>query len=145
MASMTQIRDILRGRKLFWVESGRSVAEVARRMSELEVGAILVLENEELRGIFSERDLMTRVVVEGRDPALTPVMEVMSRELVTIEETATPEEALARMHACGCRHLPVMRGSEVVAFLSMRDLMEHRLAETTDELGYMRAYIHGYI
>ncbi|MBM3775066.1 MAG: CBS domain-containing protein, partial [Acidobacteria bacterium] len=68
MASMTQIRDILRGRKLFWVESGRSVAEVARRMSELEVGAILVLENEELRGIFSERDLMTRVVVEGRDP-----------------------------------------------------------------------------
>ena len=140
---MTRVKDIVQDRPLFSVESGQSVAEVAGRMAELRVGAILVVENGALRGLFSERDLMTRVVVERCDPQTTPVDAVMTSNLATIEEDATLEDALERMHTHNCRHLPVMRGDQVAGFLSMRDLMNYELDRKTEELDHMRAYIHG--
>lgn len=140
---MIPIKDIIQGRSLFSVEPDQSVAEVARHMAGLKIGAILVLEKDRLRGLFSERDLMTRVVVEGRDAATTPVSTVMTTNLATIDECATLDEGLECMGRHGCRHLPVMRGEQVVGFLSMRDLMHHELASKTEELHQMRAYIHG--
>jgi len=125
------------------VEEGSTVAEVARQMAELQVGAILVLNGGQLRGVFSERDLMKRVVLERRDPEQTPVEKVMSTALTTVDELASPEDAMELMHSHNCRHLPVTRGSRVVAFLSMRDLMDHELARKNEELHHMRAYIHG--
>lgn len=140
---MSQVRDIVHGRELFHVEEGSTVAEVARQMAERHVGAILVLNGGELRGVFSERDLMKRVVLERRDPELTPVERVMSTALATVDELSSLEDAMALMHSHNCRHLPVTRGSRVVAFLSMRDLMDHELARKNEELYHMRAYIHG--
>jgi CBS domain-containing protein len=125
------------------VAENDTVASVVRRMAEIRVGAILVLEGEQLRGVFSERDLMKRVVLERLDPDLTAVKNVMSTDIATIDESASLEEAMEAMHAHNCRHLPVTRGSRVVAFLSMRDLMHHELASKTEELHHMRAYIHG--
>jgi CBS domain-containing protein len=112
-------------------------------MAELHVGAILVVTGEELRGVFSERDLMKRVVLERADPEHTPVSAVMSTALATIDELASLEDAMELMQTNNCRHLPVMRGSRAVAFLSMRDLMNYELARKTEELHHMRAYIHG--
>jgi signal-transduction protein with cAMP-binding, CBS, and nucleotidyltransferase domain len=86
---------------------------------------------------------MQRVVLERLDPELTAVKDVMTTDIATIDETASLEEAMEAMRAHSCRHLPVMRGSRVVAFLSMRDLMKHELASKTEELHHMRAYIHG--
>jgi CBS domain-containing protein len=140
---MSQVRDILGSRELFHVDPGETVGNVARRMAELQVGAILVLDGGELRGVFSERDLMRRVVVERRDPERTPVRDVMSTGLATIDELAPVEDAMAQMEAHSCRHLPVMRGSKVAGFLSMRDLMHYEVARKTEELSHMRAYIHG--
>jgi CBS domain-containing protein len=140
---MSGVRDILQNRDLFHVGENDTVASVVRRMAEIRVGAILVLEGEQLRGVFSERDLMRRVVLERLDPDLTPVKDVMSTEIATVDETASLEDAMAAMHAHNCRHLPVMCGSRVVAFLSMRDLMKHELARKTEELHHMREYIHG--
>jgi CBS domain-containing protein len=140
---MSRVRDILHQRELFSVEETQSVCQVARRMAELNVGAILVVNDGELRGVFSERDLMTRVVLEGLQPDTTPVGRVMSTNLSTIDESASLEEAMERMQAHGCRHLPVVRDTKVVGFLSMRDLMHHELAHKTEELHHMRAYIHG--
>jgi CBS domain-containing protein len=141
--TMVLVQDILRDRTLFSVESNQSVAGVARRMAELHVGAILVLAGDELRGLFSERDLMTRVVVEGRNPETTPVDEVMTTDLVTIEEALTLEEALDCMNRNNCRHLPVMRNGAVSGFLSMRDLMLFELDRRTEELHHLKAYVHG--
>ena len=140
---MSCVSDIVRQRELFSVEEHQSVAEVARKMADLHVGAILVLNGDQLRGVFSERDLMKRVVLEGRDPATTRIRDVMSTDLVTIDELSTVEDAMEAMQAHNCRHLPVTRGSHVVAFLSMRDLMNFELARKTEELHHMRAYIHG--
>ncbi len=140
---MSRVRDIVGDRQLFWVEEDDTVAGAARRMAELNCGAILVLSGGELRGVFSERDLMRRVVLERRDAETTPVGSVMSAQLATIDESASIEEAMAAMQAHNCRHLPVMREGRVAAFLSMRDVMKHELALKTEELHHMRAYIHG--
>jgi CBS domain-containing protein len=140
---MSRVRDIIDGRDLFSVEESDTVASVARRMAELHVGAILVLNDDELRGLFSERDLMKRVVLERLNPEATPVSAVMSTDLVTVDELASLEDAMELMQANNCRHLPVTHGSSVVGFLSMRDLMKYELARKTEELHHMRAYIHG--
>src|SRR5262249_1323928 len=140
---MSRVLDVLKDRVLFQVEENETVAQVARRMAELGVGAILVFRGEALCGIFSERDLMKRVVLDRLDPDRTTVSRVMSTDIATIEEQADLEDAMAAMQANNCRHLPVTRGSEVVGFLSMRDLMNYELARKTEELHHMRAYIHG--
>jgi len=138
---MSFVRDIVHQRDLFSVEEHQSVAEVARKMTDLHVGAILVFSGEQLRGVFSERDLMKRIVVERRDPERTPVGEVMSTEVATIDEMASLEDAMESMQSHSCRHLPVTRGGRVVAFLSMRDVMNFELALKTEENRHMRAFI----
>lgn len=140
---MSRVRDIVRNRPLFYVEDRKTVTEVARHMAEVHVGAILVLRGRSLAGVFSERDLMKRVLLERVDADRTPVAEVMSTDLVTVEESATLDEAMELMQSNNCRHLPVMRDNTVVAFLSMRDLMNFELARKTEELAYMRTYIAG--
>jgi len=140
---MESIRTVLAGRNMFHVEQHLTVAEVVRAMASLNVGAILVLERGQLRGIFSERDLMTRVVLPGRDVSATTVAEVMTPSPVTVPESAGAEEAMELMRRHKCRHLPVLRGAEVVGMVSMRDLMHFELEKKTEEIAYMRNYIAG--
>ena len=138
---MHRLRDILQPRGPAIVSPDASVVEAARRMAERNVGAILVLEGDQLRGIFSERDVMTRVVAEGLDPLSTPVRAVMSTVLTTIEESANVEQAGKLMDENKCRHLPVMREGKVVGVVSMRDLMHIDIEAKTDEIRHMQAYI----
>jgi CBS domain-containing protein len=140
---MSRVSDILQNRELYHVEEHQTVATVARKMAELHVGAIIVLSGQQLRGVFSERDLMKRVVLEKLDPEQTLVRSVMSIDISTVDESATLEDAMEAMQQHNCRHLPVTRGGTVVSFLSMRDLMNYELARKTEELHHMRAYIHG--
>lgn len=140
---MSQVKDIVLDRVLFYVEENDTVASVARQMAEVRVGAILVLQSGTLRGVFSERDLMLRVVLPGRLPESTAVREVMTSDVVTIQESASLEDAMEAMHRHNCRHLPVLREHLVVGFLSMRDLMTDKLERQTEELRHMHAYIQG--
>lgn len=140
---MPTVRDLLHQQDLYSIKQNQTVADAVRRMAELHVGAILVLEGDDLKGVFSERDLMTRVVVEHRNPAETLVADVMTCNVTTVEDSASPEQAMESMRIHNCRHLPVVRGSQVVGFLSMRDLMNFELERQTEELQHMRAYIHG--
>ena len=119
------------------------MAGVARQMAAVHVGAIVVLRDGQLRGVFSERDLMLRVVLPRLDPESTPVRTVMSTQVSTVDESASLEEAWEAMHNHNCRHLPVTREGRVVGFLSMRDLMDYELARKTEELRHMHAYLHG--
>jgi CBS domain-containing protein len=140
---MAQVRDIVGNRVLFFVEEIETVAAVARQMADFHVGAILVMDHGQLGGVFSERDLMLRVVLQRLDPETTPVRTVMTTQLTTVDEAASPEEAMEAMHLHSCRHLPVTRSGDVVGFLSMRDLMDFQLARQAEELHHMKSYIHG--
>ena len=138
---MSHVSDIVRNRDLFYVEEGSTVADVARRMAELHVGAILVLNGDQLRGVFSERDLMKRVVVEGLDPATTRVCDVMTENPLTVEPHTDMENCRQLMRRHGFRHLPVCEGKKLRGLVSLRDIVLHDLSEKDDEVRMMRAYI----
>ena len=95
---MSRVKDIVQDRQLFSVEEQASVAEAARRMTDLHVGAIVVLNGGNLQGVFSERDIMKRVVLERLDPERTPVRSVMSTKVVTIDESHETESLIMRKH-----------------------------------------------
>jgi len=138
---MKTIHEILSEREMFFVEEHNTVAQAAREMAAKRVGAILVLGSGKLRGIFSERDLMTRVVVGGRNIEATPVGEVMTSNLATIDSRATIQDAMNLMQQIGCRHLPVLHHDTVLGMVSMRDLMTLELDQKTEENHHLRSYI----
>ena len=116
--------EALMKRELVGVDPGVSVAEAARRMREARVGAVLLLEGGSLTGIFSERDLATRVVAEGRNPDATKVGEVATRPVVTVPAGASLRLCAETLRDKGVRHLPVVSGGKAVGILSARDFFE---------------------
>jgi len=121
---MRQIGEIIEGHPLFHVPSTASVRDVARTMSERNIGAIAVLDSGKLVGIFSERDVLTRIVAEGRNPDDTRVESVMTRDIIVAAPADDINEALQKMHECNCRHLPVVQGGNLVGMISIRDLLK---------------------
>jgi CBS domain-containing protein len=121
---MKQIAEIIEGRPLFHITSSDSVREAARMMSRQNVGAIAVLDEGRLVGVFSERDVLTRVVAEGRNPENTTVANVMSKEIVYAEPTDHIDDALQKMYSRGCRHLPVIDDNRLLGMISIRDLLQ---------------------
>ena len=139
---MLTIRTVVCDREPYFVRESASALEAAEFMASRNIGAVCVLDPEEkLVGIFSERDLLKRVVVAGRDPGSVPIREVMSEPRAVINCNDTPHEALERMERVGSRHLPVMDGDKFVGMLSMRDIMRVEISEQGAELQLLHEYI----
>lgn len=138
---MATIRDLISNRTIHFVQPRQTVLEAAGYMVERNIGAVPVLDDTKLIGIFSERDIMRRVVTEGRDPHTTRISEVMSTELHTLGPNASSEDAMCLMQTHGVRHLPICEGRTLVGFLSLRDLLRCHLEEKSGEAEMMRAYI----
>jgi CBS domain-containing protein len=100
-----------------------TVANVAVRMRDNEVGAVLVVHLGVLRGLFTERDLLTRVVAAGLDPARTPVGEVATRDPITVERDTHLRRCVEILNDRHIRHLPVLEGDSPVGILGARDLL----------------------
>jgi CBS domain-containing protein len=139
---MHAIRHVIRPHRLVTAPPTASVLDVARIMRDARVGAIPIVEGDRVVGIFSERDLMTRIVVEGRDPGRALVLEVMTHEVLTAAPDDTRRECLERMRDGRCRHLPVIDRGRLVAMLSMRDLLRDEIEEQDEEIRGLRAYLH---
>lgn len=139
---MHTLQHVLMRRAVASARPDERVLDVARRMAAASVGAVVVLEGEGLVGIFSERDLMARVVVHGRDPAATRIAEVMTRTVVTAQLSDRTNACEEKMRRAGCRHLPVLSNERVVAMLSMRDLLSDEIEEHAEENRALRAYLH---
>ena len=126
---MSTLRELVKDRKVYSIDAGRTVLEAARFMMEHNIGALPVVRNGDLAGIFSERDIMNRVVAAGRNPAYTDVAEVMTANprAVTLDEST--EECLFIMHEFGFRHLPIVDGKELKGLVSLRDVVMNQAAE----------------
>ena len=121
---MRQIGEIIEGRPLFHAESSETVRDVARMMSDKNVGAVAILDRGKLVGIFSERDLMKRVVAAGLNPEKTLIANVMTKDIMVANPADDVPAALQKMHSLGCRHLPVVESGNLVGMISLRDLLE---------------------
>jgi CBS domain-containing protein len=139
---MMLIRDVIRNREPYSMKASASVQEAAEFMAARNVGAVCVVdESGKLLGVFSERDVLRRVVVQHRDPAAVKVGDVTSDLRAVIRCDETPHQALERMELIGTRHLPVVDGERWVGMLSMRDLMRVELSEQGDEIKLLHEYI----
>jgi CBS domain-containing protein len=136
------ICDLLKDQLVISAEPEQTVLEVARLMVSHNIGAVPVLQRGMLVGIFSERDLMNRVVVTGKDPARTNVRQVMTEDPMTVEPGDSLETCMTLMRRHGFRHLPVCKGRELRGVVSLRDILLHDLNAKDDEVRMMRAYLH---
>lgn len=121
---MRQLGEMIAGRPLYHVASSQTVRDVARRMADWNVGAIAIVDSGQLVGVFSERDIMARVVAAGLDPDATAVANVMTRELIVGDPGDDVPSALQKMHSLNCRHLPVVQSGNLLGMISLRDLLQ---------------------
>ena len=120
---MSPIYDLVKDRRVCSIEAESTVLEAARFMLEQRIGALPVLRNGELVGIFSERDIMNRVVAVGRMPGMTKVAEVMTANPKAVDVKESIENCLYLMREFGFRHLPIVDGKELKGLVSSRDIL----------------------
>jgi CBS domain-containing protein len=137
-----RICDLIKDQDTYQADLGHTVLETVRAMVERNIGAVPVLHNGSVVGIFSERDLMKRVVAEGLDPRSTCMAEVMTDDPLIVSMNENITGCLAVMRRNGFRHLPVCHEGQLVGMVSLRDILLHDLDEKDDEVRMMRAYIH---
>ena len=136
------ISDLLRNQVVISAEVDQSVLEVVRLMVAHNIGAGPVLRGGQAVGIFSERDLMTRVVVEGKDASRTAVSQVMTEDPLSVAPNDSLETCMTLMKRHGFRHLLGCTGRELRGVISLRDVLLRNLDEKDDEVRMMRAYLH---
>jgi len=121
---MPKISEILRDHRVLSVDAEQTVIEAVRLMTEFNIGAVPVLRGGELIGIFSERDLMRRVVAGARSPGVTKVSEVMTAKPKTISADTEIDDCITMMREAGFRHLPVVdEANKLRGVISLRDIM----------------------
>jgi CBS domain-containing protein len=127
------IKNVLEPRKLVVAAPQTTVAEAAKLMKKGKVGAVLVVEEGRLVGIFTERDALFRVMAPGLDPAKTELSAVMTRDPATVAPDETFCYALLLMHENGFRHAPVVENGRPVGVVSARHALDPELEEFTAE------------
>jgi CBS domain-containing protein len=128
------VREIMTDGAICQASPGTSVCEACRRMAEHQCGSVLVTERGRLLGIFTQGDLVRRVLAPGRDPNLTLLVEVMTADPDTIRPRESVDEAIRRMDEYGYRRLPVMEAGAVVGMVALRDCSIEDLAAMHAEL-----------
>ena len=140
---MKKVSDLLneKGRDVWSLPPDATVYEAIAQMARKHVGALLIMEDEILVGIVSERDYARKVILEGKSSRETPVRDIMSHPVVCARPDLTVEEALALMADRGIRHMPVMVENKVGGAISMRDVVRGILADRELEIQQLTAYI----
>lgn len=139
---MDSIKDILKGRDVFTVQSGSSIKEVVNYMASKGVGLVPVMEQEKLIGVFSERDLVKRVIAKDKDLNSTLVNDVMSTNLVIAKIEESNESVLAKMKEAKTRHILIIENEKLVGVLSVRDLLEIDLNQCKTTVEVLNNYIY---
>ena len=141
---MKSLRELLTGRVPMTIKSSASALDAARTMREQGIGCLLIVDAEKRPiGIFTERDLMVRIVVEGKAPARVPVEEAMSKSPFTADVEQRVRQVSREMRQRHIRHLPVTENGVLIGVLSLRDLLAAHLEERKHEVEALTAYIQG--
>ena len=143
---MSTISDVLKrkGVNVHTINSSASVFDAIALMSDSNIGAVVVEENGEAAGIFTERDYMRKIVLKGKSSRETVVKDVMSSPLITIDPSESSQTGMETMTECRCRHLVVMdEGNNMTGIVSLGDLVKFMLQEKEAEVDQLSQYIAG--
>jgi CBS domain-containing protein len=139
---MKKLHEIMRHGFLFVVQREATVIQAVGLMAEHNVGIVAVVDGDRLVGVFSERDVVRRVVHRGLDAARTPVAQVMTTDLVVADAEEDYQSAMRKMDLANIRHLPVVSGGRLLSMLSIRDLMRVDLESMGAEIQYLQEYLY---
>jgi CBS domain-containing protein len=139
---MKTLRDIMRSGFLFTVQKKAMVSEAVRLMSDHNVGIVIVLDGSRLAGVFSERDVVRRVLYQGLDPDRTELGDVMTGCVITADAEMDYDSAMRAMDEAGIRHLLVTSGSRMLSMISVRDLMRAAIHDKEEEVQQLREYLY---
>jgi len=141
MAIVAQLLDH-KAKAIYSVVPDAPVLEAIRLMAEHSVGALLVMRSERLEGIVSERDYARKVILMGRSSSDTPVSQIMTTSVITVEPGFSAQQCMQLMTDRRVRHLPVVAGGRVLGMLSIGDLVRAVLAEQAQTIEQLEHYIH---
>jgi CBS domain-containing protein len=138
-----KVSDILqaKGNYIYAVTPGRSVFDALKMMSEKNIGALLVMENDQLIGIFSERDYARKIVLRGKTSHDTLVSEIMTEKVITVAPNDSLEQCMQIMSERHIRHLPVVRGEEVCGVISITDVVTAIIESQKETIHFLQSYI----
>jgi CBS domain-containing protein len=142
---MKRVDEILREKApgILSVSPEATVFVALELMAQKNVGALLVMDGDQLAGIFSERDYARKVVLEGKTSKETPVREIMTAKVVCAKLGQSIEDCMALMTDKHCRHLPVIDSNKVVGVISIGDVVKALLSEQTFVISQLENYITG--
>ena len=142
---MKPVLELLKKRNsaLFHVSPDVMVFDGLKLLATHSVGAMVVLEQNRLVGVFSERDYTRKVALQGKNSRETPIADIMTRNVITVPSTARTNECMLLMSQNKIRHLPVMDGTKVLALLSIRDIMDDIIADHEQTITHLQTYISG--
>ncbi len=142
---MGRVADILRlkGSKIYSIRSDATVYEAVGAMVSHNVGSLLILDSDDVRGIITERDYLREIVLKGRTSKDTLVRDIMTIQVVCVEPNRSIDDCMAIMSTQRIRHLPVVEDGRVVGLVSIGDLVKQRAADREVEIRYLTDYITG--
>ena len=142
---MTTIAQLLntKGNQIWSVEPNTTIFEALKIMSEKEIGALLVMEDEKLTGIFSERDYARKVILKGKSSKETPVGELMTKKVFYIDPQKTTNDCMAMMTAKRIRHVPVIEDNQVIGIVTIGDVVNQIISEQEVTINHLENYITG--
>lgn len=132
-----------KGRKIISVQPDASVRDAIVLMAEKGIGSLVVTVDGDLVGIVTERDYARKVIIKGRASDTTAVADIMTKDVTTVSSTMTVNKCMAMMTAIKCRHLPVVDDGELLAMISIGDLVEAIIADQQEEIEQLEHYISG--
>jgi CBS domain-containing protein len=141
----TSVRQLLqaKGNQVHTIEPGLSVYEALQMMASYDIGALLVVDNKGLVGIFSERDYARKVILMGRGSRDTLVKEIMTDEVVTVSPASTVGDCMALMTGKRIRHLPVVEDQQLMGLISIGDVVKAIMSEQELMITELESYILG--
>jgi len=132
-----------KGHDVWWVAPETTVFDALQLMANKKVGALLVLEEDSLVGVFSERDYARKVILKGKSSKDTPVRDIMSTKIVCVAPNQSTEECMSLMTEKRVRHLPVMDGEKLIGIISIGDVVKAVIADREDIIEQLEHYITG--
>jgi len=142
---MTTLEDFLKlnkNRKIRTISKDQNVRQALILMSENNIGAIIIVDNNDLPiGIFSERDYARKIVLKGKSSKDTLLNEVMTKELITVTKNYKIDQCMKIMNEKGIRHLPVLESKKIIGIISIRDVLKIMMKEQKELIDHLQKFI----
>ncbi len=142
---MTTVAQLLdqKGREVLSIDPSSTVFDAVAKMAEKDVGSLVVMDEDKIVGMITERHYARNVVLKGKTSPATPISDIMEKNVVVVQPEQSVEQCMAIMTDKRIRHLPVVDGGKLIGVISIGDLVKSIIGDQKFTIGQLEHYIHG--